>query len=175
MSAPLPGLPPGEVFLSAYSEVWPSLFEQEAARLRSALGRSILAIEHYGSTAIPGLAAKPVIDLLVGVESLDRALDLIPVMEQLGYDFAPHAGVPGHHIFGLGVNRTHLAHFVTFEGEEWRNCLMFRDRLRTNPTLLQAYQALKARLAAEHPKDRAAYTSAKSEFVLAVLENNAGA
>jgi GrpB-like predicted nucleotidyltransferase (UPF0157 family) len=173
MSAPLPGLPPGAVYLAEYCEEWPSLFEVEAARLSNALGRRAIAIEHYGSTSISGLAAKPVIDLLVGVATLDHALVLIPQMEQLGYDFAPDAGVPGHHIFGLGTHRTHLAHFVQFDGDQWRACLAFRDRLRASQSLTRAYEALKQGLAKEFPTDRAAYTAAKTDFILGILQGNA--
>ncbi len=165
----LPGLPHGQVFLSEADPLWPALFEQEAGRIRTRLGPAILAIEHYGSTSVPGLKAKPVIDLLIGVRKLEDALDQVLGMESLGYDFAPHAGVEGHHIFGLGRDRTHLAHFVEHEGERWQLCLKFRDRLRSDPAARQAYQALKEDLAARYPDDRAAYTQGKTAFVLSLI------
>ena len=169
MSAPRPGLPHGKVFLAPHDVRWRGLFEAEAARIAAALGGAPLAIEHYGSTSIPGIDAKPVIDLLVGLRTLDEALTYVPAMEALGYDFAPHAGVPGHHVFGKGAARTHLAHFVVHDGPEWIATLQFRDRLRADPALRDAYGRLKAQLVAEHPTDRAAYTAGKAAFVQAAL------
>lgn len=171
MSAPLPGLPHGKVFLAPHDVRWRGLFEAEAARIAAALGGAPLAIEHYGSTSIPGIDAKPVIDLLVGLRTLDEALTYVPAMEALGYDFAPYAGVPGHHVFGKGAARTHLAHFVEHGGVQWRACLAFRDALRADPARAGAYQALKRELAARHPDDRAAYTAGKGAFVATVLRD----
>jgi GrpB-like predicted nucleotidyltransferase (UPF0157 family) len=169
VTAALPGLPKGRVFIAPPHPEWPALFEAEAARLGAALGADLIAIEHYGSTAVPGLAAKPVIDLLAGVEDLAIAAACSPEMIALGYEDAGRGVVPGHHIFGLGEARTHICHFVRYEGREWRACLAFRDALRADPKLTAAYAALKQDLAARHPNDRAAYTAAKSEFVARVL------
>jgi len=148
---------------------WPVLFAEEARRISDALGPAILAIEHYGSTSVPGLKAKPVIDLLIGVRHLSDALGQVEAMEALGYDFAPHAGVPGHHVFGLGRDRTHHAHFVEYEGERWQACLAFRDRLRSDPDALNAYQALKEDLALRFPDDRAAYTRGKAALIQSLV------
>ena len=165
----LPGLLPGMVFLTDPAPGWARLYDQEAARIAKALGPVVVAIEHYGSTSIPGIKAKPVIDLLVGLPRLDDALAQIGAMERLGYDYAAHAGVPGHHVFGKGAARTHLAHFVEHQGESWIECLRFRDRLRADTELALAYERLKVELAARHPQDRAAYTAGKSAFVASVL------
>jgi GrpB-like predicted nucleotidyltransferase (UPF0157 family) len=169
LTEPLPGLPPGKVFLRPHDGRWAALFAEEAAVITEALGGAVLAIEHYGSTSIPGIDAKPVIDLLVGLQTLDEALAHRPALEALGYDYASHAGVPGHHVFGKGVARTHLAHFVEYDGAEWRRCLAFRDALRAAPARAAAYEALKRDLAARHPDDRAAYTAGKGAFVAEVL------
>lgn len=165
----LPGLLPGLVFLADPAPGWADLYDQEAARIAMALGPVVLAIEHYGSTSIPGIKAKPVIDLLIGLPRLDDALGEIAAMEALGYDYAAHAGVPGHHVFGKGAARTHLAHFVEHRGESWGECLRFRDRLRADSELALAYEQLKIELAARYPQDRAAYTAGKSAFVAGVL------
>ncbi|MFN3522344.1 MAG: GrpB family protein [Phenylobacterium sp.] len=168
MSAALPGLPKGEVFLTPPHPDWPALFAAEAARIRSALGARVLGLEHYGSTSIPGIKAKPVIDLLVGVARLEEADTFSPTMVALGYEDAGDGGVPGHRIFGLGAARTHICHVVPHEGPEWRTCLAFRDALRADRALALAYEALKVELAARHTKDRAAYTDGKTAFVQAV-------
>lgn len=169
MSALLPGLPPGVVFLNDPAPEWAGLFEEEAARLRLALGSAVIAIEHYGSTSIPGIKAKPVIDLLVGMPHLDDALAWVEVLQGLGYDHAAHAGVPNHHVFGKSKARTHLAHFVEWGGPSWIRCLTFRDRLRADAGLAVEYERLKISLAERHPAGRAAYTAGKTAFVEAVL------
>lgn len=169
MTNPLPGLARGLVILAEPAPEWAGLYAEEAARISAALGPAVVAIEHYGSTSIPGIKAKPIIDLLVGMPRLDDALNHIAAMAALGYDHAAHAGVPDHHVFGRGAARTHLAHFVEHEGSSWFECLRFRDRLRADPGLAQAYERLKVELAARHPQDRAAYTAGKTAFVAGVL------
>jgi len=151
--------------LVAYNPLWPRAFAEEAARITSAVGSLALAIEHYGSTAVPGLRAKPIIDLLIGVADIDDGLKMIEPMRSLGYDYAGSQGIAEHHIFGRPLVRAYLAHVVVHEGDQWRRCLRFRDRLRGDPDLRAAYQELKERLARE-ATSRAAYTAAKSEFVV---------
>ena len=145
--------------------LWPQAFAQEAARIRAALGAKALAIEHYGSTAVPGLRAKPIIDLQIGVADIGHGLLFIEPMATLGYDYAGDQGIPEHHIFGKGRARTHLAHVVVYQGEQWLRCLRFRDRLRSDANLRAAYEALKLRLAADPANTRAAYTAAKTGFI----------
>ena len=155
--------------LAAYQPGWPEAFAQEAARIRAALGDRVLAIEHYGSTSIPGLPAKPIIDLLIGVRDLGEVKDIAPIMFALGYDDHTRNVVPGHYIMGLGEQRTHHAHFVAFESDHWWPPLNFRDRLRADTKLRDEYEALKRRLVIDYPNDRASYTAAKSAFVERVL------
>ncbi len=169
MSDELPGLAKGVVVLSDHDPRWADLFASEAARISSALGARVLGLEHYGSTAIPGIKAKPVIDLLVGVPRLNDVAKSSQSMTDLGYEDAGPDVVPGHHIFGLGAARTHIAHFVVFEGQRWRECLAFRDALRNDQQLARAYEALKMELAVKHPNDRAAYTEGKGAFVQRVV------
>ncbi len=115
----------------------------------------VRGIEHYGSTAVPGLAAKPILDILVGLERLeDWQLCHDPLLG-LGYDYAAHAGVPGHHIFGRGrdrTERTHLVHLVQFQGESWVSNLAFRDALRADPALRQRYETSSARPSPPRPR-----------------------
>jgi GrpB-like predicted nucleotidyltransferase (UPF0157 family) len=158
------GLEQGVNRLVDYNPLWPRAFAEEAARIRSAIGPLARAIEHYGSTAVPNLRAKPIIDFLIGVEDIDHGLQMIEPMMSLGYDYAGNQGIPGHHIFGRGAARTHLAHIVVHGGGPWVASLAFRDRLRTDADLRAEYQALKERLAAK-ATSRAEYTAGKSEFV----------
>jgi len=160
------GLEAGANRLVAYNPLWPGAFAEEAARITSAVGSLALAIEHYGSTAVPGLRAKPIIDLLIGVADIDDGLQMIEPMAGLGYDYAGSQGIAEHHIFGRPAIRIYLAHVVVHRGDQWARCLGFRDRLRGDPDLRAAYQALKDRLARE-TTSRGAYTAGKSEFVVA--------
>ncbi|PTX97882.1 GrpB family protein [Opitutus sp. ER46] len=160
-----------------YDPAWPGRFEAERAFLRERFpGDLITRIEHFGSTAVPGLAAKPVIDLLVGVRSLARTqVEIAPMLESLGYDYfwrATHgdAGPPFYAWFikrDAAGQRTHHLHFVEPHFEHWDR-LLFRDYLRQHPETAAAYAALKLRLAAEFPDDRVRYTREKTAFVVAV-------
>lgn len=160
------GLEQGVNRLVDYNPLWPRAFAEEAARLREALGDAAIAIEHYGSTSVPGLRAKPIIDIQIGVTRIEQGLGFIEPLARLGYDYAGDQGIPEHHIFGRGKIRTHLSHVVVHGGDQWLRSLRFRDRLRADPVARAEYEALKSRLAAT-TTNRADYTAGKTEFVLA--------
>ena len=154
--------------LVPYDPLWPAAFEDERARIVGALGPFVRGIEHYGSTAVPGLCAKPILDIMVGVLPLSEWARCRPALEALGYDYAEGAGVPGHYIFGRGrdrTERTHLVHVVEYEGESWRGSLAFRDALRRDGSLRDSYARKKERAAAAAPGDRAAYNLQKGPFI----------
>lgn len=143
-------------------------FAEERARLAGALGTTALGIKHYGSTAVPGMRAKPILDILIGVAALAGWEACHGPLLGLGYDYAADAGVPGHHIFGRGrdrTERTHLVHVVEFGGESWRTNLAFRDALRGDPALRAAYAAEKERAVGESPAGRAQYNALKRAFI----------
>jgi GrpB-like predicted nucleotidyltransferase (UPF0157 family) len=122
--------------LVAYDPLWPAAFEDETVRLAKALGPVAKGIEHYGSTAVPGLCAKPILDIMIGISPLSEWERCKPALEALDYDYAEGAGVAGHYIFGRGrdrTERTHLVHVVEYRGESWRGSLAFRDALRCYP------------------------------------------
>ena len=160
------GLKASENRLVDFDPLWARAFAEEAARIRSAVGSLALSIEHYGSTSVPGLRAKPIVDLLIGVADIGDGLKMIEPMERIGYDYATNHGIPAHHIFGRPSVREYLAHVVVYEGDQWRRSLRFRDRLRDDIEVRAAYQALKEQLATAG-LSRAAYTEGKAEFVLA--------
>ena len=149
----------------AYDPQWPRVFAREAQRLRDALGERIRGLEHHGSTAVPGLSAKPIIDILLDIDDLAEVSAIKPKLEALGYDHAPRAGVPNHEVFGLGEPRRVLVHLVRYEGLDWLQNLWFRDSLRGDPSLAAEYARLKRELAAVHAHDRVKYTDAKSQFI----------
>lgn len=157
-----------------YDPRWPELFEREKAHLFAVLpGGIIRRIEHFGSTAIPGLAAKPVVDMLVEVSALDEVkAAVVPVLQSEGYDYIwrPTSGddVPPWYAWFIkrdasGV-RTHHIHMVEASFPQWES-LAFRDYVRAHPDVAAEYAALKRRLAVEFPNDRTAYTEGKSAFI----------
>jgi GrpB-like predicted nucleotidyltransferase (UPF0157 family) len=155
-----------------YDPEWSVEFIRERERIIIALGDLAQAIEHYGSTAIPGMPAKPIIDILVGVTPLEAWKACRAPLEGLGYDYAENAGVPGHHVFGRGrdgTERTHLVHVVDFLGDEWRLNLAFRDALRDDKGLQKAYLAEKERAAAAS-QGRARYNELKGSFIARIKD-----
>jgi GrpB-like predicted nucleotidyltransferase (UPF0157 family) len=158
------GLEWGSNRLADHNPLWAEAFEHEAARIKAALGASVLAIEHYGSTPVPGLKAKPIIDLQVGVADIGDGLGFIEPMASLGYDYAGSQGIADHNIFGRAAARTHLAHVAVYESEPWFTCLRFCNRLRSDPELRSEYERLKLSLAAAG-LTRAEYGARKADFI----------
>lgn len=162
-----------EVVLVPYQEAWPALFVREKERLLHLLPGEFLAIEHFGSTAVPGMAAKAIIDILAGVRSLRDVGSVMDLLTRSGYTTSRefNAMLPDRKwlMRAEGGRRTHHLHIVEFPGKQWEDRLRFRNMLRRSPRLAESYGALKQRLAAQHRSDREAYTEAKSEFVLAAL------
>jgi len=160
----------GSIVVSDYDPNWPALFEQESIRIGKALGSFALAIEHVGSTAVPGLPAKPIIDLSVGVASLEEAGGrCIGPIEKLGYIHMPEyaSWLPGELFFRKGPPGpwTHHVHLMEPSHPRWEALLVFRDYLRAHPEAANAYAEIKRGLAASWNDDIAAYRNGKSRFV----------
>ena len=160
-----------------YDPAWPRIFERERDHLLACLPSDLVRrIEHFGSTAVPGLAAKPIVDVLVEVADLEQTKARIaPLLEAQGYDYFWRASwgddTPPFYAWFIkrderGV-RTHHIHMVEAHFEHWDR-LFFRDYLIEHPDVARAYAALKRRLSERHRRDRVAYTAAKSEFIAAV-------
>jgi len=158
-----------------YDPRWPQQFVQEQAHLLAVLPDEIVGrIEHFGSTAIPGLAAKPIVDILVEVTDLEAVkARVVPILQSEGYDYVwrPTSGedVPPWYAWFIKRDpatgtRTHHIHMVEAHFPQWE-ALRFRDYLRAHPGVAAEYAALKRRLAAAFPNDRVAYTAGKSDFV----------
>lgn len=161
------------VRIAEYDPAWPEQFRRLARRAADALGEIVLAIEHVGSTAVPGLAAKPVVDLDVVVrrEDVSRAIDRLAA---IGYAHRGARGVPGREAFRPppGEAKHHLYVCVP-ESPRLRDHLLFRDYLRAHPETAREYAALKRALADSHRDDRDAYQDAKGAFVDAVTRRAA--
>ncbi len=161
------------VHLEPHDPRWAGQFTMERDRLLELLPGQFTAIEHIGSTAVPMLAAKPVIDLLAGVGSIGEADALLGSLCSHGYETSAefNATLPDRrwlmrHASG---RRTHHLHLVVFGGDLWLRWLKFRDILRSDPAVAARYGHLKHELAAQHHLDREAYTRAKSAFIGDVL------
>ncbi len=165
------GLERGTVVLVQHDPRWSTLFARASDELHAALGSSILAVHHVGSTAVPGLCAKPILDVLVSIPAFARGADLVPQLAALGYEFRPAEEIPDRHYFRRrnGTIRSHHLSLAEPKSRHHRVTLAFRDALRADPRLAQAYADLKQELAAQFPRDRAAYIEAKSGFISGVL------
>ena len=165
------GLRRGAVRLVPYTPAWATLFRSERTRLQAALGADALDIQHIGSTAVPGLAAKPILDLGVAVAAEAAVAACVPRLAALGYTYREYRGSDQGHFFDQGSEEhlTHYLHMLPIGEPAWSNYLRFRDYLIAHPAVRDAYMQLKQDLAARYAEDRAAYTAAKATFVQHIL------
>lgn len=155
-----------------YDPRWPILFEEAAAHLKRALAPAILAVHHVGSTAVPGLCAKPILDLLVSVPDFEDAREFATQLAALDYEFRPEEEIPDRHYFRRppgGELRTHHLSLAEPGSRHHRVTLAFRDALRRSTELATGYARLKLDLAQRFPFDRPAYIEGKSQFVKETL------
>lgn len=168
---------PRPVIIVEYDPQWPILYGEEKLRIIEAVGHKVLAIEHIGSTAVLGLGAKPIIDIMAGVRKATDAEECLPLLRDIGYtDVTPEPEEEDwHYCLGKGphtdaeLSATYHLHLVNFMSDHWKKHLLFRDFLRTHPEVAQQYYELKKKLAAKHGSDRNAYTEAKTPFIELVI------
>lgn len=162
------------VIVVPYDPTWPLLFDEEKERILTEISQYVVSVEHMGSTAVPGLAAKPVIDILIGVRSLADAPHFIPPLFSLGYEYVNRYEneMPFRRYLHRKVNgeHTHHLHMVEPDTNFYKVQLAFRDYLRAHSKICDTYAALKFDLAEKYRNDRMAYTDAKSDFILGILE-----
>ena len=168
-----------DVAIAPYNPLWPVMFEEERLHLLGCLPNELLGrIEHFGSTAVPGLAAKPIIDMLVEVTNLEETQRRIaPILEAQGYDYfwrpSWNDNAPPFYAWFIKRdskgNRTHHIHMVESHFEHWDR-LLFRDYLIEHPAAAREYEALKRKFAGAYANDRIAYTGAKGDFIKATTE-----
>jgi len=164
-----------KVELSDYRDDWPEMFEAERVFLLDTIGEWLQgSIEHVGSTAVPGMMAKPVIDIMFGVNDLDSSVEAIDVLQHNGYCYAPYKVELMHWFCKPSPEyRTHHLHLVPFGSSLWKERITFRDILRSNPDIAAQYGKLKRSLADELAEDRESYTERKWPFVRKVLDEYA--
>lgn len=151
-----------------YDPRWPDLYAEERARVEAVLDDLAESIEHIGSTSVPGLSAKPIIDILVTVAHLGPVDPYIERLGSLGYTYFPVLGNKARYSFGKGIPHTHHIHIVEHGGEEHILPLAFRDYLRTRPEAARQYETLKRQLADRFHSNRQAYNQAKTDFIRSI-------
>lgn len=167
------GLTRGTVALSPHREEWHRLFADERRRILNAIGDRRLPVEHIGSTAICGIAAKPILDIMVGTPEYAPELPFVKDLEAIGYEYKGENGVPERHFFGKGVPRTVHLNIVRRGGNFWLSHLAFRDYLRNDREAAREYELVKLSLAERFSNDRESYTNGKLAFVARILNKTA--
>jgi len=172
-----------KIAIVSYDPNWPEMFEQERRHLLSCLPKDLIKrVEHFGSTAVPGLSAKPIIDILVEVTSLfETRQRIVPILELQGYEYywRPSFGddLPPFYAWFIKRDkegcRTHHIHMIESHFEHWER-LHFRDYLIANPDIAREYENLKLRSAALYHDDREAYTDAKGAFIKRITKKSKG-
>ena len=157
------------VTLIAYDPLWPEEFRAEADRIARACDDLEFRLEHVGSTSIPGLSAKPVIDIAVGVPPRVDRQPYIQALKELGYEHLGAFGIPGRDYFRRGQPRSHHVHMASWSSDLWRDTLAFRDYLRAHDETRVEYEILKRELAITFADDRPRYQSEKGPFIQAVV------
>lgn len=157
------------IVIVPYQPEWPTQADQERAHIQEAIGQHLVRLEHIGSTSVPSLAAKPIIDLMAGIDSLSNDSPCIEALTALGYEYVPayEDVMPYRRFFrkNRGEIRTHNLHMVEVATEFWERHLLFRDYLRLHPDAVAQYALLKHQLAAKHQTDLDRYTEDKTAFI----------
>lgn len=166
------GLKRGTVKLKSYNSKWKQAYEKEKKLLLNALGDLIVDIQHVGSTSIPGVQAKPIIDIAVTVESFKKASGYIETLERIGYKYKTDDDKPNRLFFTKGPEnkRTHYLHIGTARGNYIRDMILFRDYLNRHKGAVKEYNNLKTALAEKFGKEREQYTEGKSGFVEKIVK-----
>jgi GrpB-like predicted nucleotidyltransferase (UPF0157 family) len=151
-----------------HDPAWPGRAREELERVVAALGPTAVRLEHVGSTSVPGLGAKPIIDMQVSVTDIERQDDYVGPLEELGYMFAPDPAFPDYHYFAKphARPRSHHLHVCQAGSRQELRHLAVRDFLRAHPDEAASYEQLKRALVREHPEDRLAYVAGKDQYML---------
>jgi GrpB-like predicted nucleotidyltransferase (UPF0157 family) len=162
------------VIIVDYDPRWPRFFDEEKTNILRVIGPMVLAIEHIGSTAVPGLAAKPIIDMLVRVRHLSDATWCIQPLKTLGYEYVPQPIADRRYfrkgnVQGTEQGSTHHLHMVEAGSDAWEHPVLFRDYLRDHLEEARRYAELKKELVARFSSDRENYTNAKTDYVQEIV------
>src|SRR3989344_3904601 len=164
------GLKRGVVKLASHDKEWALEFEKERTRLQENLGDRVIDIQHIGSTAVPKLCAKPIIDISIGIRRLKDANKLTRIMNLLGYRFHKKSAQEIFFAKGPDARRTHYVHVMRYKGAKWMTDMLFRDYLLTHVRHTIQYGHLKEKLAKKYPTDKESYTGGKNSFIKMTLQ-----
>jgi len=159
-----------KIHIEEYDPEWARQYEYEKERLCNALGDAVLGIEHIGSTSIPGIAAKPIIDIMIGVKSLPLEGSLVDKIIELGYENLGEAGVSGRIYFRKRFPRAYNVHVTQFGSMIWNNNILLRDYLRSNKDEAIRYSMLKRMIISEGVDDLLEYSKRKAGFIDEILK-----
>ena len=162
-------LPSPSYKIVEYDPGWPAQFDQERARVVSALGIGEERVQHIGSTAVPGLGAKPVLDMMLGIPSMDEASKHVPPLEAIGYEWRGET-VPGTLYIRKAEPRRFNLHMTAYGGAFWKQHLLFRDYLRAHRHASVEYEALKRELISRLADDPPAYNDGKTDFIRGIVD-----
>lgn len=160
------------VIIVEYDSRWPALFEVEKNHILEVAGEKILAVEHIGSTAVPGLAAKPIVDMMAGVQGCSDADECLPLLARIGYNHVMPEPDDQEWFYCLGKGPHSVGyhlHLVKFRSNHWNKHLIFRDYLRKHPDVAMQYREFKERMAQKYESDREAYTESKTPFIESLI------
>ncbi|MCE5293101.1 MAG: GrpB family protein [Chlamydiales bacterium] len=156
----------GVIEIAPYNPNWPRSYEVEAEKIKGALGKNCVTIYHIGSTSVPGLAAKPIIDIMVVVKDIFDVDANLLELEDLGYIAKGENGIPFRRFFHKGIDlHTHHIHIYEEGSPEIERYLHFKNYLKANPDVSQEYESLKVFLAKQYPHDLTAYSNGKDAFI----------
>ncbi len=166
------GLKQGKVMLKEYDPDWANEYLKEKENLEKIFSGFNVDIQHIGSTSVKGCAAKPIIDISIGVESLEYGKLLIEPLEKAGYEYRGEAGVPGRLFLKkqTGEVQSHFIHIEQIDSESYKNHILFRDYLNNHPEEVIKYSQLKRKLAEIHFNDRERYTEEKAQFIYNIIK-----
>jgi len=168
------GLEKGVLRVVPFCSDWPRFYEEEAKRIQQAIGKHIRDIQHFGSTAVPGMPAKPIIDIAVGVDSLEAGETCIKPLENIGYKYLWRSDQPRSHFFIKGNPKEYHLRIFEVRSPDWARHIGFRDILRRDSRVARDYAKLKKELCERFGNDREAYQEGKTTFVESTL-GHAGA
>lgn len=162
----------GIVELNDFNDMWNEEYKKEEKLLKEVLGDMIIEIHHVGSTAIKGLKAKPIIDILIAIENLNNIEEIENILKDYDYSNRGHQGVEDRYFFAKGPedSRTHYIHFVEKNNNTYYNLVYFKRYLLDHIEYIKEYCTLKQNLAIKYPEERSKYTAGKNEFITSVIE-----
>ncbi len=167
------GLERGHVVLCKHETEWEENAKAAIQQLKKLFGPLAVDIQHIGSTSISHIMAKPIIDIVVGINDFNRLRDMVPCLEFNGLQNRPNSDISDYMLFVMGDMkkqiRTHHIHVVKYDGNRWHNQINFRDYLNANPKIAKEYESLKLQLCKEYPDYRESYTQGKEKFILKIL------